>query len=161
MLTRRMLRGKLSLTARCREYDSSIRTSTRMKRKTMQHQRIEFPILEDTTDECGCRHVAIQTTVTGNNKDGYKAAERQAHEWFFRNYDTNARVFKKYMDHELLIEQFLKSGQLNPAWLEASHPMLDLGEYIVRFGNHTGINPSSPEETWAFSFEIDPIMVLN
>ena len=122
---------------------------------------IELPILEDTTDEVGCRHVTIQTTVTGNDQDGYKAAERQAHEWFFVNYDINARCFKKVMDHDFLIESFLQSGQLNPAWLEASHPMLDLGESIVRFGHHTGINPSSPEATWGFSFEIDPIMVLN
>ena len=132
-----------------------------MERKKMQHQRIEFPILEDTTDEFGCRHVTIQTLVDGNNSDGYKAAERQAHEWFFMNYDINARVFKKFMSHGLLIEQFLRSGQLNLAWLEASHPMLDVGGYIVRFGNHTGINPSSPEATWAFSFEIDLIPMLN
>src|ERR1035441_9301384 len=69
----------------------------------------ELPIIEDTTDEFCSRHLKIQTTVTGNNQDGYRYAERQAHEWFFVNYDNTARRFKKFMDHATLIEMFLES----------------------------------------------------
>jgi hypothetical protein len=121
----------------------------------------ELPITEDTTDELGNRQVTIQTTVTGNNKDGYKAAERQAHEWFFVNYDQNVKRYKKLIDQGKLTEMCLGSGHLDPAWLEASHPTIELDEGTFMFGHHTGLNPSSPEGTWGFWFEIMPMMSLN
>jgi hypothetical protein len=36
----------------------------------------QIRLLSDTTDSRGIRHVTIQTTATGNDREGYKAAEQ-------------------------------------------------------------------------------------
>ena len=117
-------------------------------------------VKSDTTDALGVRHVVIQTDATGNDREGYKAAERQAHEWFFANYNP---IFPE-ADTEtctsltgITAKLGLESGRITEDWLASSHPGIQTRNGAFRFGHHCGINPKGTEPTWGFAFEILPI----
>jgi hypothetical protein len=119
-------------------------------------------VISDTTDAEGVRSLEIQTTASGNNREGYKAAERHAHSWFFVNYDANFGV--QELDPVSgakiavgLTERAIKAGYLNRAWLECPHPVITVGSEKFMFGHHCGINPTETEPTWGFHFEILPM----
>jgi hypothetical protein len=126
-------------------------------------------VTSDTTDEGGIRHVVIQTTAPGNDREGYKAAERQAHEWFFRNYDKNFGTSESFLadlrfsdDKKAsfakgIMQDAIESGYLNPDWLECPHPVIEQGKGRFMFGHHCGVNPTAAEPTWGFQFEILPM----
>lgn len=121
----------------------------------------------DTTDDRGVRHVVIHTTATGNNQESYKAAERQAHEWFFHNYDETFGTPECLLQHlaaetrvafaAKMLQSALEVGHVDQQWLDCAHPaiLLDDGAYV--FGHHCGINPTATEPTWGFEFEIVPM----
>jgi hypothetical protein len=111
----------------------------------------------DTTDEQGVRHLEIVTDARGNDQDGYKAAERQAKQWFFRNYGTPENIAGLPLSDQQITEIAIKSGHLDPYWLESLHPQIRSGREQFMFGHHTGINPATPESTWGFDFEIVPV----
>lgn len=116
-------------------------------------------ITKDTTDADGIRNVTIQTTATGNNREGYIAAERQAHEWFFVNYDGAAILKRKHgQGPNAIVEEALQFGVLDPSWLECSHPVIGAGRMTHMFGHHLGIRPETTDGTWGFEFEILPVV---
>jgi len=110
--------------------------------------------LNDTTDTKGIRHVMIQTAATGDNKAGYKAAELQAHQWFFANYDRTARRLLKNGGNPVSVtEVAVQIGDLDLSWLGCPHPIIVSGRRKFMFGHHVGINPTATEPTWGFQFE--------
>jgi hypothetical protein len=124
----------------------------------------QLRVLSDTTDAQGVRHVTIQTTAAGNDREGYKTAERHAHSWFFVNYDRNFQRLDSEAKAEIaleMIEDLIEAGDLDRAWLECSHPAIALGKKRFMFGHHTGLNPTATEPTWGFQFEILPMGAAN
>lgn len=116
-------------------------------------------LFSDTTDDEGVRHIALQTTATGNDRDGYRVAEREAHSWFFAIYDP---IFPG-MDIEeqtecalYTTELGLSSGRISEEWLSCHHPVIRTRKGTFMFGHHVGINPTSPNGTWNFQFEVVP-----
>jgi len=113
-------------------------------------------IMSDTTDTNGVRHVELQTTVTGNSRRGYEAAERQAKEWFFLHYDPSMK--ESELDHSAgAIRSAFQSGHLDPAWFEYSHPTVVSGEKQFMFVHRFGINPQTALARWTIEFEILPL----
>jgi hypothetical protein len=111
----------------------------------------------DQTDEVGVRHIEIQTDVTVDGNEGYDAAERQAKEWFFVNYDERAKLLAKRLALPIVLKTVLDDGYLDPTWLQAPHPVIVLGGKEYMFGHHTGINPTATQATWGFHFEVLPV----
>ena len=64
----------------------------RRSKAKQEKEKSEIIVKSDSMDANGVRQITLQTTATGNNPEGYKAAERQAHQWFFVNYDGSARM---------------------------------------------------------------------
>src|ERR1017187_2061108 len=117
-------------------------------------------VTSDTTDEGGIRHVVIQTTATGNNREGYKAAERDAHSWFFANYDPlfpKANTKTRTLLTPITTDLGLSSGRISEEWLASSHPVITKPNGVFMFGHHTGINPKATEPMWGFQFEVLPM----
>lgn len=116
-------------------------------------------VTSDTTDEGGTRHVVLQTTATGNDQEGYKTAERQAHSWFFSNYHPmfpNADAKTCTLLTPITTDLGLSSGRITEEWLASHHPVIKKPNSVFMFGHHTGINPTASEPTWGFQFEILP-----
>lgn len=116
-------------------------------------------ILSGSTDAQGIRRIELQTTATGNDRAGYKMAEREAHSWFFGNYDPLFPKANMTTHTELAtatIELGLSSGRITEDWLMSSHPIIETPDGKFMFGHHVGINPTSPNGTWRFQFEIVP-----
>jgi hypothetical protein len=119
-------------------------------------------VIGDTTDSQGVRHIAVATDVMDNSFEGYKAAELLAKQWFFSNYDRNAKKrLKSGRTVASIAEEAVLIGYLDPYWLECPHPQIGLGSKVFSFGHHTGINPEGPDCTWGFHFEIVPVGVSN
>jgi len=114
-------------------------------------------VKSDTTDVQGVRHLEIVTDARGNDREGYKAAERQAKQWFFRNYGTPKRIAALPLSDENITEIAIESAHLDPCWLDCPHPQIRSGREQFMFGHHVGINPATPEATWGFDFEIVPV----
>jgi hypothetical protein len=117
-------------------------------------------VTSDTTDERGTRHVVLQTTATGNNREGYKAAEREAHSWFFANYNPifpEANTKTRTHLTPITTDLGLSSGRITEEWLASSHPVIKKPKGVFMFGHHTGLNPTATEPTWGFQFEVLPM----
>jgi len=112
-------------------------------------------VTSDTCDAKGIRHVEMQTTVTGNHRRGYEAAERQAKERFFLNYDP--RMTDSRDNPSDAIRWALESGHLDPTWFEHPHPSIDCGDRLYMFDHHFGVNPQAAETAWGIKFEIVPL----
>jgi hypothetical protein len=117
----------------------------------------QIRLLSDTTDALGVRHVMIQTTATGNNSDGYKDAELQAHSWFFAIYDPiNPRLTVEAITKSALetTQLGLAAGRISGDWLKCPHPIIRNSNGKFMFGHHRGVNPNDAEPTWGFQFEV-------
>jgi hypothetical protein len=124
----------------------------------------QLRVLSDTTDTQGVRHVTIQTSATGNDREGYKTAERHAHAWFFVNYERNFQRLNPETKAKIAVEMtelLIEAGDMDRTWLECSHPAIALGKKRFMFGHHTGLNPTATEPTWGFEFEILPMGAAN
>jgi hypothetical protein len=113
-------------------------------------------ITGDATDAQGVRRIVIQTTAVGNNKVGYEAAELQAKQWFFSNYDEHFKAVDTSL-MEAMTNEAIQEGYLSSDWLDSHHPVVSSGRKLFMFGHHVGINPIEPETTWGFEFEIRPV----
>lgn len=122
-------------------------------------------VASDTVDAHGVRHVVLRTLSTAKNGEGYKAAERQAHEWFFRNYDKNFGMPDSLLPlfpetlalAELLLTAATECDYLGAAWLDNPHPVVDSRQGKFLFGPHRGIEPTTTEPAWSFYFQIVPL----
>lgn len=114
-------------------------------------------IKSDLTGLDGVRHVTIQTKARGNDQDGYHDAERQAKEWFFRNYGVPIHIAELPLSDEEITGIALSSRHLDPSWLNCPHPRIESGRKQYMFGHHLGLNPKSLEATWDFEFEVVPV----
>jgi hypothetical protein len=138
-------------------HTDSTPTAAIESRQESSNQDVKLRILNDKTTAQGVRHVLIQTTATGNDANGYKAAERQAHSWFFANYDPinpDMAVEERTILALEITEHGLLAGRVSEHWLDCPHPLIEGKNGKFKFGHHLGINPTEAEPTWGFQFEI-------
>ncbi len=117
-------------------------------------------LISDMTDANGVRHVELLTTAAGNDRKGYKAAQDQAHSWFFAVYSPNCQSMTMEESTARALqatELGLSTGRITEEWIDAHHPIMTTKTGSFMFGHHVGINPESPNDTWKFEFEIVPM----
>ena len=140
--------------------ESDTTKATDSKPTTVAVESKKLTVKSDATDTRGIRHVVIQTTATGNNREGYKAAEREAHSWFFANYNPifpEANTKTRTHLTPITTDLGLSSGRITEEWLASSHPVITKPNGVFMFGHHTGLNPTAIELTWGFQFEVLPM----